>query len=135
MLFSGTVRSYHCSQCDNNFSEAIPTSIIPIIFVLFISGTCWLYSLEILLNNRLLALIIALITNLSSFLLTFYFTDKIMCHKFNKNICPLCDGKLEAIQGGFYDGGLPTRIELIIYIITLLIPALLVLFVNLFTGL
>lgn len=132
MLFSGSIRSYKCTDCSSNISDVIPTSIIPIILVLFISGVCWLYSLELLLNNRLLALIIALIINIGTFLLVFYVIDKLMHKKIHQLICPSCGGKLEALQGGFYDGSLPSRMELIIYLVTIMLPASIAAFLKLF---
>ena len=132
MLFSGSVRSYKCTECDSNFSDVIPTSIIPIILVLFISGVCWLYSLVLILNNSLLALIFAFIVNISSFLFFFYVTGKLMHKNLHHLICPSCGGKLEALQGGFYDGGLPCRMELIIYLVTIMLPASLAAFLKLF---
>ena len=64
---------------------------------------------------------LGIITGTASFLLILTAIQHLAARKFPKGICPVCDGELKAVGGGFSDGGTHTKWELLTYALTLLI--------------
>ena len=122
MLFSGLVQAHRCLRCNAIFSNVIPTSFIPIAIVVVASSMLWGSAIFHLIANQLIALLLGIITGTASFFLILTAILQWATRKTSNGICPACGGELKAEGGGFCDGGAPTRLELLTYALTLLIP-------------
>ena len=122
MLFSGLVRAHRCLRCNATYSNVIPTSFIPIAIVVVASSMLWGSGILHFIANPLIAFLLGIITGTASFFLILTAIQQWATRKFSKGICPACGGELKAEGGGFYDGGAPTRLELLTYVLSLLIP-------------
>ena len=126
MLFSKSVKSYKCSNCDKTLSAETPTSVIPILVVFIISAVIWagniseFFKLES--GGRLVAIFVGFIVAFGIFFLVFVCLQKIFSGWEKDNKCPRCGEKLESTGGGFIDGGIPGLQEILIYIIVIALP-------------
>lgn len=121
MLFSGMIQSYRCRQCNAGFSHVIPTSLLPIAVVVIFSGAFWGDAIFLLIAIRWIACFLGFFLGFATFLCSLLALDRFMKRKFSDRVCPKCGGELEAMGGGFYDGGGPDRLELLAYAVTILI--------------
>ena len=120
MLFSGGVRYYRCKECGAKFTDVTPTSILPIFGTVVLSSTLWNAFVYRYLPSKWASIPIALALALA-FLYGTWLAIEYLTTGFMKR-CLRCKGPLEVTGGGFYDGPLPNRWELVIYAICFLAP-------------
>lgn len=70
----------------------------------------------------LLAFLIGAGLAFGSFFLSFVVLDAVFSGWEKSRKCPKCGGDLEAVAGGFIDGGAPSLQELLLYAIVILVP-------------
>ena len=121
MLFSGIVQAFRCTQCNCNFSRVIPTSFIPISTVVIVAGILWYRTLLLWIGIQLVAFLLGFVFSILSMYLVFEVLDRLTTSTLRDGFCPRCGGSMKAAGGGFYDGAVPAREELLTYFITLLL--------------
>ena len=126
MLFSGSVKSYKCTKCDNNFSEVTPTSVIPMLIVIIIATSLWAENIAEFFKLKSIGLLLALVSGfllaVAIFVLTFVLLQKAFYPWKKRLKCSECGGKLEGKSGGFIDGAAPGFQELLLYVIVIILP-------------
>ena len=119
MLFSAGFDNYRCSQCSAEWSNVVPTSIIPMSGTCALAGTFWA---ELFGNYfapswwfKLCGFVVAACT------LWMYYEllDRTSNRWIRRKTCPRCKGALTHLGSGFYDGIVPNPWELILYAITI----------------
>lgn len=118
MLFSQLIRVYHCSNCQHDMSQTIPTSVVPMLMVWWASGVmsftgfiqeyAWWQAI-------LMALTAPLFVGLLCLLLLHPRTLR------NTQPCPHCLHVMTRTQSGLVSGGGPAPAEILSYVITLLV--------------
>jgi len=126
MLFSGSVKSYKCSNCDRNFSVVTPTSVIPMLIVVFVAAAIWAGNIseffDLSSRGLLIAFPIGVALAIGSFLLTFVLLQRAFSGWEESGKCPGCGGALKGVGGGFLDGATPSRQEVLLYAIVVVVP-------------
>ena len=120
MLFSGHSRHLRCGGCGWEYSDAKPTSIIPMLAVIGVATTQWSFVLTPVLGRTILRVPAAVLLTILSIVAVFAVVD--LATRLYLSKCRSCGGELTAVGGGFYDGFVPHPIELLVYAWTVVLP-------------
>jgi len=121
-MFSASIKSMKCSACGEHFCESTPTSVIPLLVTLVLSGTGWMSLFELLTGLRLLAWILGLLLALSSLAILYSIASSIANRRIRLGKCSKCGGTLEGVAGGFSESSTPSAQEAIILLSALGLP-------------
>ena len=124
MIFSGQSKILKCVDCKKEYVHTTPTSILPLLFTIVISSIIY----NEVINNYIETLLYSTVTSVISAIITYLAVFVSFEYVRSKHVqkCRKCGGKLEVSGGGFYDSGTPQLFEVIIYLITILIPILII---------
>lgn len=122
MLFSAVAQSYRCPECQKGYSFSTPTSFFPILAVIIFSSALWGSVFDALWESRLMALFLGFVCGIAIFTGLFSLIDSFERRECRKGVCGKCGAKLEMVGGGFVDGGAPSMKEILIYVLSLVIP-------------
>jgi hypothetical protein len=123
MIFSGFQTTYKCKDCQAEYSDITPSSIIPIAMTILYASIGYYKILEEMISKPVIRLPTAILIAIISFYL-FYQLFEIPSKRYFKN-CRKCNGELKEIYKGFYDSIIPQPIEIIIYFLVAGTPFLL----------
>lgn len=115
MIFSGMVGTYKCKACAAEFSNAVPTSLLPMIAVVAVTTPLWHYVLRQWIPVWWISVPAGAGVSFATLLILSFLIDLVIARKFRRGICPKCGGVLERTSAGFYDGFVPTLRELFVY--------------------
>lgn len=119
MLFSGRADDYQCETCASEYSDVMPTSILPILATVIFSTVFWSRALAAVVPYRWLSLGLGFAISVGSLCGLIKLLDALTTRKLRRGICPRCGGKLARIACGFYDTILPEPSELLVYFLTM----------------
>ncbi|MCB0333100.1 MAG: hypothetical protein KDD55_06345 [Bdellovibrionales bacterium] len=122
MFFSGVAKAFQCPSCEKTYSSYMPTSIFPIFFVVIASSVIWMKFFDDLTSWSFLSLLVGLLFGIGTFLGAFSLVSYLSDRTIQSGKCPQCGTELFAAGGGFIDGGAPSAMELIIYLLSLALP-------------
>ena len=123
MLFSGIAQSYECPDCQKKFATLIPTSILPLLIVVYLTWVLWGSLLAGSFSYEWIGYLCALPLALLSPFLLCGLAERVEAEWIKNKSCPDCSAKLKAVGGGFVDGGFPGTSEVFMYSYSLLLPA------------
>jgi hypothetical protein len=118
MLFSGRADDYQCEACASEYSDVMPTSILPILATVAFSTVFWSRALSALCPYRWLSIGFGLALSIGSLCGLIKLLDALTTRNLRRGICPRCGGKLARTGCGFYDTILPEPSELVVYLLT-----------------
>ena len=124
MLFSAQFKNYRCSRCSAEWSNVIPTSILPTLATWAFAGVFWAQTLENIIAVNLLIRASGFIIAPLSFWGAHYVVTRATNRAIRKGQCPTCHGQLAQFGSGFYDGGVPAPWELLTYAATIAVAVL-----------
>ena len=122
MLFSGSVTLYRCDACNSEFSDATPTSLIPLGVTIAISAPTWMHVFKGFGAPKFVAIAGGLVAAVVAYAVVFTVVDRLTRRKLRRHECTTCGGKLKQTGIGFYDTLVPNLWELVIYGIAIALP-------------
>ncbi len=121
MLFSAGVDLYRCNDCDDEFENAVPTSIIPMAITCVLAGSQWAVILDRVFGKFWAFNILGFVTAFVTLWLIYECVERLANNALRTGHCPKCGSKLERIGGGFADGCIPNPRELLVYALTIVL--------------
>jgi len=122
MLFSGTVRVYQCESCKSEYSDILPTSILPLGATIILASFAWGQVLRKFIDIRWVSVGMGVVIAIATFGIIYWIIDVITTRKIRGGYCPKCGETLKITSSGFYDTIIPQPWELAIYAIVVAVP-------------
>jgi len=119
MFFSAGFDNYRCPECSTEWSNIVPTSIVPMTACCAFSGAFWAKTIENFLEPHWLYKLCGFVIAFLSLWACYELIDRTTNRWLRKKRCPSCKAALTHIGSGFYDGLVPNPWELVLYAATI----------------
>ena len=121
-LFSGVSQAYECTNCGRDYAALLPTSVIPMAAVALSAGQFWGKVLSHFCASLVLAYTSGLLISLLSIIGGLIALSHISNRWLKTKQCEQCGQTLKGVGSGFVSDTLPTRNELVVYVLSVSIP-------------